>query len=368
MVSSQDLILLYVSIEFSSIICYLLAGYLKKDKYSLEAGIKYFLFGAISSAIMLLGIALLFSTSGITNIPDLITSITNSTVNPFILLISSGLFIVGLAYKMAAVPLHLWAPDVYEGAPTPITAYLSVASKAAGAAVFLRVVFWLTPTLGVAEIPWKYILYFLSIASMLLGAMIGILQNNLKRLLAYSSISHIGFAIIGVIAGHGLGDMAFIIYIIGYLFMNIGAFAIVTAMGGVTGGYELKDYTGLIKRYPIMSTLLTVFLISLAGIPPTVGFIAKFFIFSAAIQGKFILLAVVGAISAVISLFMYARIMKVMFLDKPTKTMLEEGRKRIPVPAWVTMALCLIGTLALGIYPRPLVDLAELAVKGLGLG
>lgn len=367
MVSSQDLILLYVSIEFSSIISYLLAGYLKRNVRSLESGIKYFLFGAVSSAIMLLGIGLLFSTSGITNIPLLIENlVSNGGVDPFILLIASGLFIVGLAYKIAAVPLHLWAPDVYEGAPTPITAYLSVASKAAGAAVFLRVVFWVTPTLGMATLPWEYILQFIAIASMLLGAIIGIMQNNLKRLLAYSSISHIGFVIVGVIVGRGIGDMSVVIYLVGYLFMNLGAFAIVSAYGSATDGYELSDYTGLIQRYPILATLLTVFLVSLAGIPPTVGFIAKFFIFSAAIKGELILLAIAGAISAVISLFMYARILKAMFLDKPTEKMLNEEKKHISVPAWVAMSLCIVGTLVFGVYPRPLVELAQFAVKGLG--
>jgi len=357
MVSSGDMVLLYVSIEFTSIISYILVGYLRKSAISIEAGIKYFLFGAVSAAIMLLGMALLYIISGTTNIRIIADKVASGGIDPVILL-SVALFMVGLAFKMAAVPMHLWAPDVYQGAPTPITAYLSVASKTAGIAAFLRITFWFATVLMSSSNSWVVMLSFVSIASMILGTVVGMLQNNIKRLLAYSSIAHIGFIIIGVIVGPPLGLIAVVYYVIAYLFMNIGAFAIVVMVADATGGYEIDDYIMLSKRKPALALLLSVFLISLAGIPPTVGFFAKFYIFASAIRSGYILLAIMGVLTSIIGLFMYARILKAMYFDKK-EGILETPLNRIPLPSWAVVGVCLLGTLIFGIYPKSIVEIAR---------
>ncbi|MGQ9706217.1 MAG: NADH-quinone oxidoreductase subunit N [bacterium] len=358
MVSSGDMVLLYVSIEFTSIISYILVGYLRKSAISIEAGVKYFLFGAVSAGVMLLGMALLYVMTGTTNIIEIVNVITKSSVEPSVILISICLLVVGLAFKMAVVPMHLWAPDVYQGAPTPITAYLSVASKTAGVGAFLRVSFLLSPVLISSSREWVAILSFASITSMILGTVVGMLQNNIKRLLAYSSIAHIGFIIIGVIVGPPLGLIAIVYYVVAYLFMNIGAFTIVVMVADATGGYEIDDYIMLSRRKPVLALLLTVFLVSLIGIPPTVGFFAKFYIFASVINSGYILLAIIGVLSSVIGLFMYARILKVMYLDKKDGV-LEKPLNRIPLLSWAVVGMCLIGTFIFGIYPKSIVEIAR---------
>jgi len=361
MVSSGDIVLLYISIEFTSIISYILVGYLRKSEISIEAGIKYFLFGAVSAAIMLLGMALLYIITGTTGIKAIVDAISKGSVEPVIILLSIALFMVGLAFKMAVVPMHLWAPDIYQGAPTPITAYLSVASKTAGVAAFLRVVFWFAPVLSKFSNEWVAILSFVSIASMVLGTIVGMLQNNIKRLLAYSSIAHVGFIIIGVIVGPPLGLIAVVYYVIAYLFMNIGAFTIVVMVADATGGYEIDDYIMLSKRKPALALLLAVFLISLAGIPPTAGFFAKFYIFASAIKSGYILLALTGVLASVIGLFMYARILKAMYLDRK-EGVLEKPMNKIPLPSWAVVGMCVIGTFLFGIYPKSIVEIAKICL------
>lgn len=358
MVSSGDLVMLYIAIEFTSIISYILVGYLRRNPLSIEAGIKYFLFGAVSSAIMLFGMSLLYVLTATTNLGGIVEGIMHGAVNPKIVLVSVSLFMVGLAFKMGAVPMHLWVPDVYQGAPTPITAYISVASKTAGVAAFLRIAFWFAPMLDVASGEWVNILSFVSMASMVLGTVIGILQNNLKRLLAYSAISHIGFIIIGVIVGQEVGMIAVVYYMVAYLFMTMGAFAIVIMVADATGGYELNDYVMLSKRKPSLALLMTIFLISLAGIPPTVGFFAKFYVFAAAIKQGYIMLAIVGVLASVVGLFMYARVLKAMYLDKNDE-ILKKPFGAIPPPSWAVVGLCLLGTLIFGVYPKPIVEIAR---------
>jgi len=375
MVSSKDLVLLYISIEFSSLVCYILAGYMRDDTYSAEAGLKYFLFGATASAIMLMGFALLFALSGgVTNLPAMGKALTENQVNPAATIIALGLVGVGLAYKVGAVPIHGWVPDTYQGAPTPITAFLSVSSKVAGIAVLLRIIIWLLPYDQTAMAPWTVILSFSAMASMIVGSTVGILQMNLKRLLAYSAIAHIGFVLIGIIAGmnyipqsgNDFGKASVLIYAAGYLFMNLGAFAVVTMIGNATGGYEIKHYQGLAKRKPLLALLFTVFLLALAGIPPTVGFIAKFYVLAAAIRGNFIALAIVGILTSVVSLFLYVRVIKAMYLDKPGEE-IAPAEKPIPAPSWAAVGLCLLGTLFWGIYPNPLIHFAKFCANNLNI-
>lgn len=374
MVSSKDLILLYVSIEFASIVSYILAGYMRDNVESAEAGLKYFLFGASSSAVMLMGFALLFYVSGgVTNLPAMGQALVENNIHPAFIIIAFGLVAVGLSYKVGAVPIHGWVPDTYQGAPTPIAAFLSVSSKVAGIAVLLRIIIWLLPQESAIMGPWTMILSFSAMASMILGTTVGILQMNLKRLLAYSAIAHIGFVLIGIIVGmnyvtytgNDFGKVSVLIYVAGYLFMNLGAFAIVNMIGNATGGYELHHYRGLASRKPVLALLLAVFLLALAGIPPTVGFIAKFYVLAAAINADFIALAVVGILTSVVSLFLYARVLKVMYMDKPPKE--EIPSKPIPAPSWAAVGLCLLGTLLWGIYPGPLIHFAKFCVKQIWL-
>ncbi|UCE26311.1 MAG: NADH-quinone oxidoreductase subunit N [Candidatus Coatesbacteria bacterium] len=378
MASSLDLILIYVAIEFSSILSYVLAGYLRRNPASGEAGLKYFLYGASASAVMLLGFALLYGMTGTTNLvgisealPELgrsasdvgyITLVPGAVEIPgnWALFLAAGLVLVGLGYKISAVPFHMWAPDAYNGAPTPIAAFLSVASKASGFAVLLRFVLVLHPNLELVGGAWTSYVSVLAVLSMVIGSLIGIVQNDIRRLLAYSSIAHAGFILLGVVADTRLGYASVIIYLVIYAFMNIGAFGLASIVGHITGGYELSDYSGLGRRRPILAALLAVFLLSLAGIPPLAGFFAKFYVLAAIIQTGHYTLAVIAILMSVVGLFLYARVLKAMYFDRPEEAVPEV--RRLSWAGAVAMVLCFVGTLAPGVYPQPLVAWAKEAI------
>ena len=314
MVSANDLILFYLGLELQSLSLYILVSIDRDNLKSSEAGIKYFVLSALSSGLLLYGCSLLYGFTGSTNFEV----ISNNTGDLNIGTIFAMIFIlVGLAFKVAAVPFHMWTPDVYEGSPTSVTSFLSTVPKIAGIAVFIR--FMYSPFHGIID-QWQYVLVFISIASMILGAVAAIGQNNIKRLIAYSSIGHIGYAIAGIASGTENGFKSALTYILIYAVMNIGIFAFIFLMKR-KGKYveEISELSGASKNHPLTSLALLIILFSLAGLPPLAGFFAKFYIFMAVIESGMYTLAIVGLVTTVVSAFYYIRIIKIMYFDDPKK-------------------------------------------------
>ena len=314
MVSANDLILFYLGLELQSLSLYILASIDRDNLKSSEAGIKYFILSALSSGLLLYGCSLLYGFTGSTNFEV----IANNTGDLNIGTIFAMIFIlVGLAFKVAAVPFHMWTPDVYEGSPTSVTSFFSIVPKIAGIVVFIR--FMYSPFQEIID-QWQYILVFISIASMILGAVAAIGQKNIKRLVAYSSIGHIGYAIAGIASGTANGFKSTLIYILIYAVMNIGFFAFIFLMKR-KGKYieEISELSGMSKNHPLASLSLLIVLFSLAGIPPLAGFFAKFYIFMAVIESGMYTLAIIGLVTTVVSTFYYIRIVKIMYFDSPKK-------------------------------------------------
>jgi NADH-quinone oxidoreductase subunit N len=349
--SSNDLIMIFVSIEFLSITSYILVGFTRENIKSTEAAIKYFLIGAFSSAIMLYGMSLLFGITKSTNLSIIQTKILNAPET--LLFLSIFLILVGFGFKIALVPFHMWVPDVYEGAPTPITTYLSIASKAAGVSILLRVFLQSLPSPS-------FTIAILSAITMTVGNLLAIHQNNLKRLLAYSSIAHVGYIMIGFVACSDIGVQAILIYLFAYLFMNAGAFAIVIAIANKINSEDIHDYSGLSLVNPSLAYTFILFLLSLTGIPPTAGFIGKFYIFSAAIKQNYVWLALIGVINSVISLYYYFRIAYYMFFVPPKETFLDIKKYKSPLFLNFALYICSIMVLSIGIFPQLFVDLFHL--------
>ncbi|MCP2605000.1 NADH-quinone oxidoreductase subunit N [Candidatus Aminicenantes bacterium AH-873-B07] len=354
MVSAVDLISLYVSFELMAISCYVLAGFLKRNLRSNEAGMKYFVLGAFSSGILLFGFAFLFGLTGVTGYREIAQSLANKGVNSF--LIIAMLTLAGaLFFKIAAVPFHMWTPDVYEGAPTPVTAYLSVAPKAASFAIFIRLFLEVLPLL---KNEWQTLIAWISLFTMTYGNIAALTQKNVKRMFAYSSIAHAGYLLIGLAAGGDFGIWGMLYYLLVYTFMNIGAFGIIIFMKKKEHfGEEFADFNGLAQRAPYLSAIIIVILLSLTGIPPTGGFIAKVYIFSAAVKQKLYWLAVAGVLNSVISLYYYFRLGMAMYFKEP-----ESEAPYSPSPS-LLLAISIIGLgiLLLGIYPHPFASLAKIS-------
>ena len=357
---AADLITLYICLEFMAISVYILVGYLKTQSRATEASLKYFILGAFSSALILFGMSLVFALTGTTNLEAIHGALkTVGDGGQPLLVLALILFLAGLGFKIAAVPFHMWCPDAYEGAPTPITAFISVAPKAAGFAIFIRLFMFLFQPLTAEYVS---LVGLLSIVTMTVGNVLAVRQTNVKRLLAYSSISHAGYLLMGLMVREFLGLQAIGVYLVGYLFMNLGAFAVITFMRRERiGGEDIEDFSGLIHAHPVVAAAMAVFLLSLAGIPPTVGFIAKYWVFGAVIKAYiattdrlFLYVAVAGALNAVVALFYYFRIVKRMFMgDAVTRPPLALG-----LPARIALGLTLAGTLFLGLYPDPAIRFA----------
>jgi len=363
MASSASLLMIYLSIEFLSYMSYLLTGFLREDKKSNEAAIKYFLYGAITSAVMLYGLSLLYGISGSLNLNDIARAFASS-VDPttrVVALVSTALVIAGLGFKISLVPFHQWAPDVYEGAPTPITAFLSVGSKAVGFAVLLRVALIALPAF---QSHWAQLLAVISIITMTLGNLVALRQTNIKRMLAYSSIAQAGYILIGLVALNLKGASPFaglngiLIYLFAYLFTNLGAFICVIAIENATGIVEIPQYAGLVKRAPLVAALFVIFFLSLAGIPPTAGFIGKFFIFGAALREGYLFLAAVAIVNSVVSVFYYFSVVRQAFF--------EEAKDATPIRLAPAIAFSLVASAAMvllvAVYPEPLLNLAAWAM------
>lgn len=354
MAASGDLILTFIGIEILSIATYILAGFKRNDVRSNESSLKYFLLGSFATAFLLYGIALIYGSTGSTNylaireLAKLQGGVQITTV------IGMGLLLVGFGFKVALVPFHAWAPDVYEGAPSPVTAFMTVGPKAAGFAALVRVLVQALPNLAH---DWAAILWLLSILTMTLGNVVAILQTNVKRMLAYSAIAHAGYILVGIVANSGIGFGAVLFYLVVYTVMNLGAFTIVLSLshkGDVR--VNLDDYAGLGRKAPFVAAALSLFLISLAGFPLTGGFIGKFYLFTAAIEKGYVGLAIVGVLNSVLSVFYYFRLMVIMYMRESYEGQPEPDTISLPVMAIV--AIGVVGILWLGVNPAMILNLA----------
>ena len=371
MAGGVDLVTLFIGLETMAIAFYILAGYIKPSRRSNEAAVKYFLLGAFSLGLLLYGMSMLYGLTGTTHLRGIAAGLATA---PHGLLLPLAVILVGagMGFKIAAVPFHMWAPDVYEGAPTPITAFLSVGSKAASFAMLLRIFLVALPAfrfggLSVAfgqPIGWTTFFYALSVVSMTVGNLAALTQSNIKRMLAYSSIAHAGYVLIGVVAGTERGVIATLVYIAIYAFMQLGAFAVVVLLRrrDVIGD-ELKDLSGLYFRSPLAAFAMLFFMLSLGGIPPTAGFMGKFWVFGAAIEAHYVWLAVIGVANSALSLYYYVRVVVFMWIKDESI-----GSPIAMAPALgVVIVVALVGTLFFGVYPAPLFEFAQRSATALGL-
>jgi len=358
MAGGIDLISIFIGLETMAVSFYILAGFIKPSQRSNEAAVKYFLLGAFSLGILLYGMSLMYGLSGTTNLRVMAASFESMQKDPRLIL-AVILVVAGVGFKIAAVPFHMWAPDVYEGAPTPITAFLSVGSKAASFAMLIRIFVEGLPAMGD---DWRLLFWVLSIATMTVGNVAAVTQTNVKRMLAYSSIAHAGYILMGIVAGTARGITATLVYLMIYAFMQLGAFAVIVLLRRTdVQGDELKDFSGLAFRNPFAAFAMLLFMLSLGGIPPTAGFMGKFWLFGAAIDSGYVWLAVIGVLNSAVSLYYYIRIVVFMYLRKETT-----GSEPVMGPALtVTLALAVAATLILGIYPRQLFDAAQTSAEAI---
>jgi NADH-quinone oxidoreductase subunit N len=359
MASSADLVMLYLAIETTSIPLYLLAGFLKDDDKSTESGFKYLLFGALTSAVLLYGFSLIYGFSGTTSLYDL-----GGHFAKFDLLAVGVTFLVlaGLAFKVSLFPFHFWAPDVYEGAPTPVAGFLSTASKAAGFAVILRLLLAIFPIISA---DWSLILAVLATLTMTVGNLIALAQRNIKRLLAYSSIAHAGYAMIGVVAFSQLGTASVVFYLIAYVLTNLLAFGIVGIVGRVTGSDDVSAYSGLSRRNSILGLAALAAFLSLAGMPPFAGFVAKVLVFAAAVETGWVWLAAVGVLNSIVGLYYYLNVLKYVYLYRMENQ--DEDQHPVPVsrPVAIALIVLVVGIILLGTIFGPWFGLASHAAANL---
>ncbi|MGE3492026.1 MAG: NADH-quinone oxidoreductase subunit N [Vicinamibacterales bacterium] len=356
---ATDLLVIFLALETMSLAVYVLTGIRREQQQSTEAAFKYFLLGAFASSFFLYGVAFLYGVTGSTNLDRIGSVIAAQSMsgNPMILL-GVGLLIVGFAFKVAAVPFHMWSPDAYEGAPAVVTGFMSTGVKAAAVAAFVRV---FLSSLEPMITEWAPVLWAISAATMVLGTVVGVAQTSLKRMLAYSSIAHGGYILAGLVAGNDVGKAAILFYLAAYALTNLGAFGVIALLGTrERANDDLRDYAGLFHSHPALAVLMTFFLLSLGGFPPTAGFIAKWYVFSAAIGSGYYGLAIIGVLSSVVSVFFYLRIVVMMFMTE---------RDARPVPAPITgvamsgLVLALVGVLYLGVLPTAVIDFAQASIS-----
>ncbi|MDX1612983.1 MAG: NADH-quinone oxidoreductase subunit N [Candidatus Promineifilaceae bacterium] len=350
---ANDLILIFLALELLSIPLYVLSGFARPREDSEESAMKYFLLGAFSSGFLVFGIALIYGATGTTSLPGVLAGLGQGDL---LALSGTALLLVGLSFKVAAVPFHMWTPDVYEGAPTAVTAFMSVGAKVAGFAAMMRIFIFALPELGAA---WEPAVAVVATLTLILGNVVALAQQNVKRMLAYSSIAHAGYILIGVAAGTNEGVSASLYYMLAYVFTNLGAFAVVILVERREGqGVMLDDYKGLAKRSPWLALALAYFMLSLTGIPPSGGFVGKFFVFGAAINADLTWLALVGVVTSVVSGYFYLRLVYLSYMYEP------ETEEALPLPPAANLAVSLsaLATLILGIVPGPWFDMAQQAV------
>ena len=362
MAASANLVRLYLAIETTSIPLYVLAGFMLADKQSNEAGFKYLLFGAMTSAIMLYGFSLLFGFAGTTSLYKLASMAVAGQLSLGVALGLVVLIVVGLGFKVSIVPFHFWAPDVYTGSPTPVAGFLSTASKAAGFAVLTRLFVIAFPEIAYE---WASILAILAAITMTLGNLVALKQTNIKRLLAYSSIAHAGYAMIGVVAVSELGVTSVVFYLLAYILTNLAAFGIVMAFERVTGSDEIKDYAGMSRRSPGLAIAMLVAFLSLAGMPPFGGFVAKVFVFAAAVQVNMVWLAVVGILNSIVGVYYYLSVLKVVYLYRMEGEKEEEHPIPLTRPYVIGLVVLTIGILLVGTLFAPWFGLSGSAALNL---
>ena len=359
MASAADLIVLYLGLELMALSTYILAGLLRTQRRSNEAALKYFFLGAFSSAFLLYGISLTYGLTGTTNLREIADTLILIQMNGDPIIYLGIIFIIiAFSFKIALAPFHMWAPDVYEGAPTSITAFMSIGPKAAGFAVLGRVLF---DAFGGMQVQWASILVPLAIITMAVGSIIALAQTNIKRMLAYSSIAHAGYMLLGIITGTPEGLTSTVSYLVIYTFMNIGAFAIVIMLRreGFQGEH-LDDYMGLAKSHPAASALMLVFMFSLTGIPPTAGFIGKFYVFMEAINAGYTYLAIIAVVFSAISAFFYLRVVVYMYMRDPKEEVVLSSSPTMSIALAVTATMILI----LGVFPSILLNLVRFSILG----
>ena len=354
MVSANDLIAIFIGLELQSLTLYVLAALNRNHLASSEAGLKYFLLGALSSGLLLFGLSYIYGFTGNTNLNLISTTVTSGNIG---LIIGIVFVCSGIAFKVSAVPFHMWTPDVYEGAPTPVTAFFALAPKVAAIALAVR---FLIVGFGDIAFDWQQIITFLSIASMVFAAFAAIAQKNIKRLMAYSSIGHVGYALIGLACGTPQGVSSLVIYLSIYLIMNIGVFSFILSMKNKGEYYEnISDLSGLYKTHPYYSVVITILMFSLAGIPPLAGFFGKFYIFIAAIESNLLLLAIVGILASVVGAFYYLRIIKVIYFDESKNSFDGFSHRSLGLLTHPSAILILIFCL----YPLPLIKISNYAAS-----
>jgi len=360
MAAAGDLLIVFLGLEVHSIALYILAGY-RRDPPAKEACLKYLLLGSFASAFLLYGIALLYGASGTTNLDDLALVIgIEGETSRSLLLAGMALIVVGLGFKIAAVPFHMWTPDVYEGAPTVVTAFMAVVPKAGAFAAIVRVFL-----VGLAPVidDWQPIWSALAILTMVVGNVLAVVQRDLKRLLAYSSIAHAGYLLVGLAAGDALGVSGILFYLVAYALMNLGAFAVVAVFEREGRGSKVDDYAGLVNERPLLATALAICMFSLAGIPPTAGFMGKFYLFSAAVRAGLTPLAILGVLTSVVGVAYYLRVVVAVMLKDPDVAWTRSARTTLG-PA-LAILLAILGTLQIGISPSLLYDVAVASAAAL---
>ena len=357
--SASDLIVVFLAIELMSLSLYVLSGLFKGRRQAGEASMKYFLLGAFASAFLLYGIALLYGATGTTSI-DRIAAAAAAAPHDTLLIAGLGLLLVGFGFKISSAPFHMWAPDVYEGAPTSVTALIATGSKAAVFAVLVRL---LLSGVRAVQADWTAVLWVLAALTMTLGNVVAIAQSNLKRMLAYSSIAHVGYMLVGLVAGGAAGAGAVLFYLLAYTFTTAGTFGVITLC--VRAGEEavdVRDYAGLGRRHPVLAFALALLLLSLVGIPPLAGFVGKFYLFGAAVRAGFVWLTVLGVLNSAVAAYYYLRVIVTMYMQEP------DGQSASVAPSFaggLALTIAVIGVVLLGLMPAPFVDLAQVAVAPL---
>jgi NADH-quinone oxidoreductase subunit N len=361
MAAGSHLITIFLGLETMSVSVYILAGIMREDRRSVEAALKYFLLGAFATGFLLYGMAMIYGATGSLYLKEVASYITSQNLlrNPM-LLMSLVFLTIGFGFKIASAPFHMWTPDVYEGAPTSITAFMATGVKAAGFAALVRVFFSALPAF---RPDWTSIMWVITLATMTIGNVVAISQTNIKRMLAYSSIAHAGYILVAFVAGNDLGTSAILFYLMAYAFMNLGAFTCIILLG--KKGEEntlINDYAGIGFKYPLLALSMTIFLLSMAGIPPLGGFMAKFYVFSAAVKSKFYWLAILGVLNSAVSVYFYLRVTVLMYFRESER---EITGLQFSWASVLALILTVIGTLYMGIFPANVLSLAQRSIAGL---
>jgi NAD(P)H-quinone oxidoreductase subunit 2 len=365
---ATDLIMVFAALETLSISSYILAAYLRGNQLSAEAGLKYLLYGGMATAIFLFGLSILYGLVGSTSFADIAVRLPlYADINPLVWAIMAIMIVGGICFKLSAAPFHMWAPDTYEGAPTPVVAFLSVVSKIAAFSLAIRL---FSITFGV-HAGWAELVSVLSVVSMVVGNVVALTQRNIKRLLAYSTVAHVGYLLLGLVVMTQIGLASVLYYLMAYLFMNLGAFAVVTYLEDVTGHTDIASYAGLARKRPGLALVLSIMFLSLAGIPITAGFFGKFFLFQAVVNAgpQYLWLVIVALLTSTISLYYYLNVIRLMVIAEPSDAVNALPEQTVSATMWSSsrfaMALCLIATLGLGLLAQQFLDLSNRAVHQL---